>query len=202
MNKQYISYGIIGIVAGLVLGFFVGNMVSKPAAGSAPVSAGAQGSASVNSSGGGAQELPPGHPPVDPNQPTPAPPLAEGQGGSAGQGNTSQPPAAATASFPSLDPAPAGSSEKRVEQTRKNIQILRGLPDDRLMPVMNAFRSALGVNCTYCHVSQDQPEKDDKPEKQRAREMIKMTRDLNARLGGGQKVTCNTCHRGQAIPPK
>jgi hypothetical protein len=102
--------------------------------------------------------------------------------------------------LPSLDPLPASSREKRAEQEFKNIQMLRGLPAERVTKVMFAFKNSLGVDCTYCHVK-DHFEKDDKAAKQVARKMIALTRDANAKLGGAGRVTCFTCHRGQARPP-
>src|ERR1044071_4867823 len=44
--------------------------------------------------------------------------------------------------------------EKTVEQVRKNIQVLKGLPDSQLFPVMNFIGDSLGVHCDYCHVTQ------------------------------------------------
>ena len=43
--------------------------------------------------------------------------------------------------------------EKTVEQVRKNIQVLKGLPDSQLFPVMNFIGDSLGVHCDYCHVT-------------------------------------------------
>src|SRR5438105_1371240 len=93
-------------------------------------------------------------------------------------------------------------ADKPVEQVRKNIQVLKGLPDSQLIPVMNFISSSLGVNCAYCHVRAGddwQFEKDDKPTKLTARKMMLMQFDINKNnkdiLGGG--VTCYTCHRGQ-----
>ncbi len=97
--------------------------------------------------------------------------------------------------------------EKTVEQVRKNIQVLKGLPDSQLFPVMNFIGDALGVHCDYCHVIQGVDpktgrdiwlyERDDKPQKIRAREMIKMVLDINkTSFGGDQKITCYSCHRG------
>ncbi|HEX8185220.1 MAG TPA: c-type cytochrome, partial [Blastocatellia bacterium] len=130
----------------------------------------------------------------------PAPPLPNQPTSPAAEAT----PAAAageTTELPSLDPLPAGSKEKRVEQDKKNIQVLKGIPADRLTPIMFAFKNSLGVDCTYCHVK-DQFEKDDKPAKQIARKMINITREANAKLGGAGRVTCFTCHRGQPRPPK
>ena len=97
--------------------------------------------------------------------------------------------------------------DRPVEQVRKNIQVLKGMPDSQLFLVMNAVGDSLGVHCDYCHVKggidpktgEDNWlwERDDKPQKLRAREMMKMVLDLNkAHFGGKQAVTCYSCHRG------
>src|ERR671938_573454 len=68
-------------------------------------------------------------------------------------------------------------TDKPVEQVRKNIQVLKGLPDSQLIPVMQFISSALGVNCAYCHVRVGEDwafEKDDKPTKATARRMMQM----------------------------
>ncbi|HJZ69206.1 MAG TPA: photosynthetic reaction center cytochrome c subunit family protein [Blastocatellia bacterium] len=197
MNKEYISYGIVGIVAGLVLGFIVANSVGSAGGGAAPPSSAASSepkAASVNSSNTG-QALPPNHPPIDSGQTIPAPPLPST--GTDTMGSASQ--TGTSAELPSLDPLPASSKEERAEQKYKNIQLLRGIPSERLLKVMFAFKSSLGVDCTYCHIK-DQFEKDDKPQKQTARKMIQLVRDTNAKLGSVGRVTCFTCHRGQTRP--
>jgi photosynthetic reaction center cytochrome c subunit len=101
--------------------------------------------------------------------------------------------------MPSLEPLPPSSREKRAEQQYKNIQVLRGIPADRLQSIMESFSAALGVNCTYCHIK-GQEEKDDKQAKQVARKMIRLTLDVNKQIGGLGRVTCYTCHRGQPRP--
>jgi tetratricopeptide (TPR) repeat protein len=76
-----------------------------------------------------------------------------------------------------------------------------------LLNDMQGYATALGVTCEHCHVAPansglPQPKKDI------ARQMIAMTRDLNARvqLATGKspleatKVECATCHRGVTIP--
>src|ERR1044072_1408765 len=40
-----------------------------------------------------------------------------------------------------------------VEQTRKNIQVLKGLPDSQLYPLMNFVAVSLGERCDFCHVT-------------------------------------------------
>jgi nitrate/TMAO reductase-like tetraheme cytochrome c subunit len=75
---------------------------------------------------------------------------------------------------------------------------LKGIPAERLMNVMFAFKSSLNVDCDFCHIK-DAFEKDDKPMKQIARKMIKRMNEINAD-GAGGRVTCYTCHRGQRKP--
>jgi len=95
-----------------------------------------------------------------------------------------------------------GQNEKTAGQIRKNIQVLKEMPDSQLLPVMHQMRTALGVRCDYCHIAEnDSYWKDDKSEKQIARRMIQMTLDINkANYDGKPVVTCNTCHRGQTEP--
>ena len=62
----------------------------------------------------------------------------------------------------------AAPMDKTVEQVQKNIQVLNGLPQSQLGPVMNYFASSLGVKCTFCHVNKDDKwdfPSDEKPEK-------------------------------------
>lgn len=104
-------------------------------------------------------------------------------------------------------------SEKTVEQTRKNIQVLKGLPDSQLFAVMNFVATSLGVQCNFCHVQQGKDpktgftnwiwESDDKPEKQAARRMMQMVLSIKANDKVDFRentVTCYTCHRGQTRP--
>jgi photosynthetic reaction center cytochrome c subunit len=81
----------------------------------------------------------------------------------------------------------------------KNVQVLKDLPEEQFWATMSFFADSLGVNCERCHATPFEADK--KPEKIKARQMILMVRDLNARyFGGTRKVTCNTCHRGSTTP--
>ena len=42
------------------------------------------------------------------------------------------------------------TGDKPVEQVRKNIQVLKGLPDSLLFLLMNFVGDSLGVNCDHC----------------------------------------------------
>jgi len=79
----------------------------------------------------------------------------------------------------------------------KNLKLLT---PDVLMPTMMAFKSALGVECSFCHVQGDFAS-DEKHPKEIARHMITMARDINAKFPDGKThVTCYTCHRGATEP--
>ena len=81
----------------------------------------------------------------------------------------------------------------------KNVQVLKDLPEQQFWATMSFFADSLGVNCERCH--QTPFEVDIKPEKMKARQMIRMVRDINSRyFDGTRKVTCNSCHRGSISP--
>ena len=89
---------------------------------------------------------------------------------------------------------------KPAEEVYKNIQVLKGMPAPELMNTMQSFTRSLGVKCDFCHV-QGAFEKDDKREKQTARKMILMARQINTdNFNGHLRVTCWTCHRGSTEP--
>ncbi|MEN3329165.1 MAG: photosynthetic reaction center cytochrome c subunit [Acidobacteriota bacterium] len=105
------------------------------------------------------------------------------------------------------------STDKPVEQVRKNIQVLKGLPDSQLFLVMNFVGDSLGVSCDYCHVKGEKNpqtgddtfvwEKDDKKEKLAAREMMRMVLDLNQHTFKREgAISCYTCHRGSTRPER
>jgi hypothetical protein len=105
------------------------------------------------------------------------------------------------------------TADKPVEQVRKNIQVLKGLPDSQLFLLMNFVSDSLGVNCDHCHVKGEKNpqtgedtwlwERDDKKEKAVGRDMMRMVLELNRtsfkREGA---VTCYTCHRGSTRPER
>src|SRR5438270_3869254 len=105
---------------------------------------------------------------------------------------------------PGQTPAAAGQ-EKTVEQVDKNIKVLNGMPASQLIPVMNYFATSMGRRCNFCHVNNngqwDYPA-DTKPEKNTAREMIKLVLDTNKTLAGLKldPIACYTCHRGRNTP--
>src|SRR5215831_10699659 len=108
--------------------------------------------------------------------------------------------------IPEQAPA-AGTQEKTVSQAgHKNIKVLSDLPESQLFPVMLYFAASMGRNCDICHVNNngqwDFPA-DTKPEKNTAREMIKMVLETNKNFfKGNPEVGCYTCHRGRNNPQR
>jgi photosynthetic reaction center cytochrome c subunit len=97
----------------------------------------------------------------------------------------------------SAESAPANAS---TEQTYKNIQVLKGIPANRLIPAMQFITASLGVECGFCHV-ENHFDQDDKKPKQIARKMMQMMASINQNnFEGHREVTCNTCHRGARVP--
>jgi hypothetical protein len=114
----------------------------------------------------------------------------------------------------------------------QNLQVLANdIPQPELAQLMQGFAQGLGVQCAYCHAPAPAPEgggrfggggggrgrggpaaldfpSDQLPAKKKAREMMLMVRDLNARIptavskaaDATARVGCATCHGGVAIP--
>src|SRR6202035_4968386 len=89
---------------------------------------------------------------------------------------------------------------KKAEEQFKNIEVLKGIPADQLIPGMQFITASLGVECEFCHV-QGAFDKDDKKPKQTARKMMEMMFAINKdNFDGHREVTCYSCHRGSAHP--
>jgi photosynthetic reaction center cytochrome c subunit len=103
----------------------------------------------------------------------------------------------------SQNPPQAGAAPqapKTASQQFKNIQILKDIAADQLIPGMQFISASLGVECDYCHV-EHAFEKDDKKPKVAARKMMEMMMTINQENFDGQReVTCYTCHQGGARP--
>jgi len=99
----------------------------------------------------------------------------------------------------------------------KNLKILpKDISHEKLGKIMHEFNDALGVHCDFCHApSKDPTEKhpdfasDEKEEKTRAREMMKLTVKINKKFFGAKNVaigdsalsvSCFTCHHGKPHP--
>lgn len=97
----------------------------------------------------------------------------------------------------------------------ENLQVLpEDFPTQRLRAVMGGFSRSLGVRCAHCHVGEEGKPlstydfvSDENPNKDRAREMLRMLESINGHLekiepSGGERVNvwCHTCHQGRPLP--
>src|SRR5712691_8174821 len=91
------------------------------------------------------------------------------------------------------------------DEVFKSIQILKGIPVDTFFETMGMFASAMGNDCTFCHVKEAYFDKTAfaqvTPKMMRARQMLTMMTDLNEKYFAGRtRVTCFTCHGGSNAP--
>ena len=91
------------------------------------------------------------------------------------------------------------------DQAFKNVMMLKGIPVDTFFEAMGMFASAMGTDCTFCHVSNAYFDKNafatPTPRIQVARGMIAMMNTINKQFFKGQtRVTCYTCHAGSQSP--
>lgn len=117
----------------------------------------------------------------------------------------------AAVAFTNPKPVPAPDSDF------KNLKILpKDISHEQLGKIMHEFNTALGVKCNFCHApSKDtanhHPDfaSDEKPEKDIARSMMKMTVQINKKFFENKHayigdstlaVTCVTCHHGTPHP--
>ncbi len=113
-------------------------------------------------------------------------------------------PLFSTLGMPQPAQTPAAEQTVAQEGREKNIKLLGDLPASQLIPVMNYFAVSMGRRCNFCHVNnqgQWDYASDAKPEKNTAREMIRMVLDTNKNFfKGNLEVQCYTCHRGRNNP--
>ena len=105
---------------------------------------------------------------------------------------------ATTLSFSLLaqGPPPGGGGKGGGKAAPKNLKILTA---DNYRANMQAFTAALGVMCDFCHEMDRSV--DSKPQKETARMMLTMVKDINGKFPDGKEhVTCYTCHRGSNKP--
>lgn len=110
---------------------------------------------------------------------------------------------------------PSRAQDQWWPEKPKNLQVLnKDWPGSRLSPVMRGFTRALGVRCSYCHTGEEGKSlntydfaSDENPNKNRAREMLRMLGSVNDHLNkiepsGDKRVNmwCHTCHRGCPRP--
>jgi Photosynthetic reaction centre cytochrome C subunit len=109
------------------------------------------------------------------------------------------------------------AATRPTEEGPKNLKVLpKGISHDDLDKIMDGWKAALGVKCSFCHApSADSTShhldyaSDAKPEKNIARHMYKMTGKINKKYFSFDKddkgavipaISCVTCHRGNPHP--
>ena len=112
--------------------------------------------------------------------------------------------------------AAAAINLRPADDTFTNLKVLpKNISSKELQKIMvDDFEDALGVSCNFCHAADKETGKldfasDEKPEKEIARSMMRMTIGINKKyfkikhgmIGSSDlTVTCNTCHNGVAFP--
>jgi hypothetical protein len=100
----------------------------------------------------------------------------------------------------------------------KNLKVLpKNISSKKLSEIMvDEFQDDLGISCNFCHAENKDTHKpdyasDEKPEKQIARAMMRMTIGINRKyfnlrhpmIGDSTlAITCNNCHHGNPHPDK
>jgi tetratricopeptide (TPR) repeat protein len=123
---------------------------------------------------------------------------------------------AAAAQQPGQPPGQPAGQPGFPPQKLENLKVFpKDMPVRALLDSMGSFARALGVRCNYCHVGEEgKPlstynfKADEKPEKEKARTMLRMVAAINgdylAKLPTRREptvnVACVTCHRGVAVP--
>ena len=110
------------------------------------------------------------------------------------------------------------AQNKEHHEDPSNIKVLpKHITDVELHTIMKAWSMSLGVRCNFCHAMEkgqtgDKPrlnfESDEKPEKEMARKMYRMTNKINSKYldkmasdeGKLSQITCVTCHMGRPHP--
>lgn len=109
----------------------------------------------------------------------------------------------------------AGSKPPQ-EEPKRNLKVLpKNISHEELDAVMDNFKAALGVKCDFCHARRKDDDKkldfasDEKPEKEAARNMMRMTGKINKKFFHYKPsedktalppITCKTCHNGKSHP--
>jgi photosynthetic reaction center cytochrome c subunit len=96
------------------------------------------------------------------------------------------------------------AKQQTSDQVFKNVQVLKGIPVDDFLGTMGFMSSALGFDCSDCHIGAGTEKVDwaaDTPRKLMARKMVLMMNTINHdNFPGRQMVTCWSCHRGRDRP--
>jgi len=110
----------------------------------------------------------------------------------------------------------AATSSPKKESLYTNLKVLpKDISPRELQAIMaDDFEDGLGVTCGFCHANAKDGHgldfaSDEKPEKEIARRMMRMTLGINKKYFKAKHptigsnvltITCTTCHKGEAFP--
>ncbi|MBI4364811.1 MAG: c-type cytochrome, partial [Candidatus Latescibacteria bacterium] len=106
----------------------------------------------------------------------------------------------------------SGSARAQIPDKFTNLKVLpKNISKDELVSTMRGFSMALGVRCDHCHFFQEATRhgdfaSDEKKQKDIARGMLRMVKEINGKLvpkagvENPMQVRCVTCHHGVARP--
>jgi hypothetical protein len=110
----------------------------------------------------------------------------------------------------------AATSGPKKEPLYTNLKVLpKDISSKDLQEIMaDDFEDGLGVTCGFCHANAKDGHgldfaSDEKPEKEIARGMMRMTLGINKKYfkakhpeigSNALTITCTTCHKGEAFP--
>lgn len=110
----------------------------------------------------------------------------------------------------------AATSSPKKQALYTNLKVLpKDISSKELQSIMaDDFEDGLGVTCGFCHANAKDGHgldfaSDEKPEKEIARGMMRMTLGINKKYfkakhpaigSNALTITCNTCHKGEAFP--
>jgi photosynthetic reaction center cytochrome c subunit len=98
---------------------------------------------------------------------------------------------------------PPAKKELMAEDVYKNIQVLKGIPENQFLSTMGFFSASIGESCEFCHDDETSwaGYAKDNAHKQTARKMVLMMNAINQSYFGGRRMlTCYSCHRGTDFP--
>ena len=112
-----------------------------------------------------------------------------------------------------------GAATSLSQKREINLKVLpKDISDHMLDSIMKTYNKALGVNCNFCHTSDNGVSVNDSvnyaldyPMKENARRMMRLNIEINktyfyydtaSRPEYLKVITCKTCHQGHPFPPE
>ncbi|HXU32096.1 MAG TPA: photosynthetic reaction center cytochrome c subunit family protein [Thermoanaerobaculia bacterium] len=150
-----------------------------------------------------------GQPPTPPSTPPATPPTPKGILAPPPVPEPQKIPFDQAAALAQLRIQIAGHEKEPAETVFKNIKLLRGVPAENVLRIMEfGYARSLGTTCVKCHTPADWSS-DAKPNKVITRRMAALAADVSKTITEYPErkdekeaavVNCTTCHRGRSHP--